>query len=88
MASPMKKYHRAIAGSWSKEARPRAATLKFAPYRGASHGFDDHGSKRQSNEANAVATDDAVQRSLQFFADQLHAPADPGGDRVVVGERH
>jgi WD40 repeat protein len=39
MASPMKKYHRAIAGSWWKEARPRAATLKFAP---ASRRFKGH----------------------------------------------
>jgi hypothetical protein len=34
--------------------------IRFYP--GATLGFDDPGSKRQSNEANAVATEDAVQR--------------------------
>src|SRR5258707_336914 len=46
-----------------------AIEIRF--YAGASHSFDDPGAKRQSNEANAVATEDAVQRSLRFFADQL-----------------
>jgi dienelactone hydrolase len=44
-------------------------------YRGATHGFDDPGSKRQRIDENAAATEDAVQRSLQFFAKYLGGPA-------------
>ncbi len=51
-----------------------AIDIRF--YRGATHGFDDPGEKRQSNEANTVATGDAMQRSLQFFAKHLRGPGE------------
>lgn len=40
-------------------------------YRGATHGFDDPGRKRQSVPANARAKDDAETRAREFFAQQL-----------------
>jgi dienelactone hydrolase len=40
-------------------------------YPGATHSFDDPGRKRQKVEANAEATDDAVERTVKFFAVQL-----------------
>jgi dienelactone hydrolase len=46
-----------------------AISIRFYP--GATHGFDDPGARRQSVDANAAATEDAVQQSLQFFADHL-----------------
>ena len=62
------------------QAEGGAIEIRFYP--GATHGFDDPGSKRQLIEANAVATEDAVQRSLQFFAEQLARPArNPGAGR-------
>jgi dienelactone hydrolase len=51
------------------QAAGGAIDIRF--YRSATHGFDDPGEKRQSNEANAVAAGDAMQRSLQFFARHL-----------------
>ena len=44
-------------------------------YPGATHSFDDPGNKRQKVEANADATDDAVQRATKFFAAQFAAHA-------------
>jgi dienelactone hydrolase len=61
-------------GELVKKSKARGGAIDIRFYSGASHGFDDPGSKRRSNEANAVATGDAVQRSLQFFAEQLQAP--------------
>ena len=43
-------------------------------YPGATHSFDDPGRKRQTVEANAEATDDAVARAVKFFATQFAAP--------------
>lgn len=80
--APVRVFH----GAADEEVSPRrcaelversqadGGTIDIRLYPGASHGFDDPGRKRQSVEANAVATEDAVQRSLQFFADQLRGP--------------
>lgn len=43
-------------------------------YPGATHSFDDPGRKRQKVEANADATEDAVERALRFFRQRLGAP--------------
>jgi carboxymethylenebutenolidase len=43
-------------------------------YKGAAHGFDDPGRKRQSVAANARAKDDAETRAREFFAQQLGQP--------------
>jgi carboxymethylenebutenolidase len=80
--APVRVFH----GSADEEVSPRrcdalaerssaaGGTIEILIYPGATHGFDDPGSKRQSIKANAVATEDAVRRSLQFFADQLQVP--------------
>ena len=64
-------------GELVEKSKAGGGTIEIRFYPGASHGFDDPGSKRQSNEANAVATEDAVQRSLQFFADLLQGTQRP-----------
>jgi dienelactone hydrolase len=61
-------------GELVKRSQADGGAIEIRFYRGATHGFDDPGQKRQSNEANALATSDAVRRSLQFFAEQLQAP--------------
>jgi carboxymethylenebutenolidase len=58
-------------GELVERSKTEGGAIEIRFYTGASHSFDDPGAKRQSNEANAVATEDAVQRSLRFFADQL-----------------
>jgi dienelactone hydrolase len=66
-------------GELVEKSRAEGGDIEIHFYPGASHSFDDPGRKRQSNQANAAATDDAVQISLRFFADRLQAPAAPGG---------
>jgi len=61
-------------GELVERSKTEGGAIEIRFYPGASHSFDDPGTKRQSNEANAVATEDAVQRSLRFFADQLQGP--------------
>ena len=63
-------------GELVEKSKAGGGTIEIRFYPGASHGFDDPGSRRQSNEANAVATEDAVRRSLQFFAEQLQGSKD------------
>jgi dienelactone hydrolase len=60
-----------LCGELVERSKASGGAIEIYFYPGASHGFDDPGSKRRSNEANAVATKDAVERSLQFFADLL-----------------
>jgi len=61
-------------GELVERSKTEGGAIEIRFYPGASHSFDDPGIKRQSSEANAVATEDAVQRSLRFFADQLQVP--------------
>jgi dienelactone hydrolase len=70
-------------GELVEKSQAGGGTIEIRFYPGASHGFDDPGSKRQSNEANAVATEDAVQRSLQFFAERLQVPQRIRGARPL-----
>jgi dienelactone hydrolase len=58
-----------------ERSRAEGGTIGIQLYSGATHGFDDPGERRQSNQANAVATDDAVPRALQFFATHLGGSA-------------
>jgi dienelactone hydrolase len=66
-------------GELVEKSKAVGGTIEIRFYPGASHGFDDPGSRRQSNKANAVATEDAVRRSLQFFAEQLQGSKDLRG---------
>lgn len=69
-------------GELVERSRAGGGAIEIRFYPGASHSFDDPGSKRQSVDANAAATEDAVQRSLQFFTEQLEGPQRPrGADR-------
>jgi len=58
-------------GELVERSRVDAGAIEIRFYPGATHSFDDPSAKRQSIEANAAATEDAVKRSLLFFAEQL-----------------
>ncbi|RTL72844.1 MAG: hypothetical protein EKK41_02535 [Hyphomicrobiales bacterium] len=51
-----------------EKARAEGGDIAIQIYEGATHSFDSPSRKRQGVEANALATDDAVKRSLEFFA--------------------
>jgi len=61
-----------------ERSKAEGGSIEIRLYPGASHSFDDPGTKRQSNEANVDATEDAIRRSLDFFADQLQGPRRTG----------
>jgi len=52
-------------------SRAAGGDITIRLYPGATHSFDDPGAKRQKVEANAAATDDAVERALRFFRREL-----------------
>lgn len=52
--------------------------IQISLYPGASHGFDDPSTKKQSVEANATATEQAVPLALSFFARYLKSPRPSG----------
>jgi carboxymethylenebutenolidase len=52
-------------------ARAAGADVAITIYPGATHDFDDPGSKRQSVPANAAAAQDALKRATAFMADLL-----------------
>lgn len=54
--------------SLAERSREAGGKVEIKIYSGATHSFDSPTRKRQSNDANATATEDAVTRSLQFFA--------------------
>ncbi len=69
-----------LCGELVEGSRAAGGPIEIQFYRGATHSFDDPGRKRQNNEANAIATEDAVRRSLDFFARNLvERRADPAG---------
>jgi dienelactone hydrolase len=59
-------------GELVERSRAEGGTIDIRYYQGATHAFDDPSTKRQSHAANAAATEDAVQRSVQFFAQYLN----------------
>jgi dienelactone hydrolase len=61
-------------GDLVERSRANGGAIDIHFYPGATHSFDTPGAGRQSIEANAVATEDAVKRSLQFFAEHLEGP--------------
>lgn len=54
-----------------ERSRARRGDIAIEVYPGATHDFDDPGSKRQSVAANASAKADATARAERFFAEQL-----------------
>jgi dienelactone hydrolase len=54
-----------------ERSQQKNADITITVYPGATHDFDDPGRKRRGVEANAAAFQDAVKRSLDFFAQQL-----------------
>ncbi len=58
-----------------EDSRASGGDITIRLYDGATHSFDDPGRKRQSVDANADATEDAVERAVKFFGAKL------GGER-------
>jgi dienelactone hydrolase len=58
-----------------QESRDHGGDVELALYPGATHSFDTPTRKRQRIEANADAREDAIERSLRFFARHLGAGA-------------
>ena len=54
-----------------ERSRARGGDIAIEIYPGATHDFDDPGSKRQVVTANAIAKADAMARAERFFAEQL-----------------
>lgn len=54
--------------SLAERSRDAGSNIEIKLYPGATHSFDAPTRKRQSNDANAIATEDAVPRALQFFS--------------------
>ncbi len=56
---------------WEKRVRAKGGPIDLTAYDGAEHNFDDPSASKQRNQANAVATRDAVDRAAAFFASEL-----------------
>jgi carboxymethylenebutenolidase len=54
-----------------EKSRENGANVQIKIYQGATHSFDSPNRKRQSVDANADATEDALEQSLRFFAQYL-----------------
>lgn len=50
---------------------PAPEKLELHKYDGAQHGFDDPSTSKQSNGANAAATEDSIARATAYFAKHL-----------------
>ena len=56
-----------------EKSRAAGGSVEIKIYPGATHSFDSPSRKRRRVDANSAATDDAVERSLRFFARYLGA---------------
>ncbi len=54
-------------------SRSAGGDIEIRVYRGATHGFDDPGRRRQRIRANAEAAEDAMERAQHFLAERLDA---------------
>ena len=63
--------------SFVEKSRARGGDIEIRLYDGATHGFDDPGSRRQRVKPNAVATKDAVARAQRFFAGEFAGSSKP-----------
>ena len=59
-----------ICASFARRAEA-SGNFEWTVFEGAEHNFDDPGRKKQSNPANAEATEQAMTRAERFFATQL-----------------
>lgn len=59
-----------------EESRAHGGDITIRLYDGATHSFDDPGRKRQRVDANADATEDAVERAVRFFKARLRKQAE------------
>jgi dienelactone hydrolase len=57
--------------SWEKRVKSAGGAIDLVAYDGAEHNFDDPSGSKQSNAANAAATQDATRRAEEFFRRQL-----------------
>ena len=55
----------------AQRVRTAGGPLELITYPGAEHSFDDPSARKQRHQANASATQDAVQRAEKFFGAQL-----------------
>jgi dienelactone hydrolase len=53
------------------KSRARGGDVQFQLYPGATHDFDDPNPSHQNNDANAAATQDAIQQAIAFFTSVL-----------------
>jgi carboxymethylenebutenolidase len=58
-------------------SRENGGNVEIRLYPGATHSFDSPSRKRQKVDANSAATEDAVERSLRFFARHLGSGIHP-----------
>jgi len=54
-----------------EKSRARGGDIRFRLYPDATHDFDDPSPSHQDNDANALATEDAIARATEFFAGAL-----------------
>lgn len=59
--------------TFAQSSRNQGGDIEFWLYPGATHSFDDPGTRRQRVAANAAATNDAIPRAERFFARHLRA---------------
>jgi dienelactone hydrolase len=57
--------------TFAQSSRNQGGNIEFWLYPGATHSFDDPGTRRQRVAANAAATNDAIPRAEKFFARYL-----------------
>jgi dienelactone hydrolase len=57
--------------SFVERSHAQGGDIQIRVYKGATHGFDDPGTRRREVEGNAEAAEDAIRRSVRFFAQHL-----------------
>lgn len=57
--------------AWEEDVRTRSDLIRVKVYKDAQHDFDDPSPSKQSNSANAEATEDARRRAEEFFQRHL-----------------